>query len=130
MVTKESLQNYADTIFAGLSLEAPKSELNLSRGGYNLTVSANGASHLRWFDENLVNSDMEARVRALRDELFPPVEASEVKDAEPVEPAPETPAEPPAPATDPAPPPVIEDKSDPFPAEETKPDKKASASER
>lgn len=125
MVDQESLQNYADEVFAGLALEAPKAERNKGNGKFRLVVPPSegvrgGAIEL---DENTLHADMKTQVRELRDLLFPPKPApeveedpvieSEVVDA-PVELAALAEPEPVAPEPAVAP--------DPLPTEETRPD--------
>ncbi len=72
MVDQESLQNYADEVFAGLALEAPKAERNKGNGKFRLTVLANGEPRSIELDENTLHADMKTAVRELRDLHFPP----------------------------------------------------------
>lgn len=131
MVDQESLQNHADELFAGLSLEAPVAERNKGNGKFRLTVLADGEPHSIELDENLVHADMKTAVRELRDRLFPPkaepepeedpVIEAEVVDA-PVEFAAVSERQPAEPIPDGVTVAAPEVTADPFLAEKTRPD--------
>ncbi len=104
MVSKESLQEYAEKAFADLpcSVEASR---NLNNGKFLLLVSLSEVDfHKLELDENELHSDMASKVRELRDRLFPVGEAmpEQVIAHEAEAAAAELPVE--VPATDPAPP--------------------------
>lgn len=122
MVEQETLQNYADEVFAGLALEAPKAERNKGNGKFRLTVLGNGEHHSIELDENTLHADMKTAVRDLRDKLFPPKapEDDPVIEAEVVD----APVELAAVVETPAAEPVPEVTADPFPAEKAAPKSK------